>query len=170
MYREHQHFRHQIDQMNVAVFNNNKTYHQFVRQFNKIQNDLIQVYQTTILFQIDFDQQQVILKFEKNQIKITINVFQQETNCRIRTQNDHRTKIKCVRTLIIIITRFIFITMNEIEMIFDEKIDVYVILNDSQLIVNRVVDHNEQLRQIVFIFQCYKNRINQLKENKQRFL
>lgn len=123
-----------------------------------------------MFFRIDFDQQQTLVEFEKDQMEIAIHAFQQEIKSRLQAESDHRTEIKSVRTLIIIITRFIFISMQKIEMIFDEEIDVYVILNDLQLTVDCVVDYNEQLRQIVFTLQCYKNRINQLKKDKQRLL
>ena len=60
--------------------------------------------------------------------------------------------------------------MKKLEMIFDGEIDVYAILNDSQLIEDRAVDHDEQLRQIFFTLQCYKNRASQLREHNERLV
>lgn len=67
------------------------------------------------------------------------------------------------------ITRLTEIIIKKLEIIFDEKIDVYVILNDSKMIANCVIDYNDQLRQIFFTLQCYKNRTNQLKKHNEQF-
>ena len=40
------------------------------------------------------------------------------------------------------ITRLTQMIMKKLEIIFNEKIDIYVILNDSKVIANRVIDYN----------------------------
>ena len=44
------------------------------------------------------------------------------------------------------ITRLTQIIIKKFKMVFNEKIDVYAILNNSKMIANRVVNYNNQLR------------------------
>ena len=129
--------------MNVNAFNNNIIYQQFVIQFNQIRNDLINSRQITIVFQIDFDQQQVAVNFKKRQMKMSSNALREKMKSRFRTKKCHREKIKNVQTLIIMITRLTKIIIKKLKMILDEKIDVYIILNDLKMITDRAVDYND---------------------------
>ncbi|KAL8795918.1 MAG: hypothetical protein Q9195_001662 [Heterodermia aff. obscurata] len=154
--------------MNVNVFNNNRAYQQLVLQFNHVRNELAHSHQATVVLQADLDQQRSIVKFEKRQMKMTSNAFQQKMEFRLRAEDDHRKKIKNVQTLITMITRLTSITTKKLEMILEKEIDVHAILNDSQIVADRADDHDDQLRQVSFTLQCYKNRTSQLRGHNQQ--
>ena len=168
LYREHQRFRHQIVQMNANAFNNNRAYQQLVLQFNQVRNDLAHSHQTTAVLQTDLDQQRSMVDFGKRQMEMASNALQQEMESRLRAEDGHREETKNVQTLVAMITRLTPITMEELEMILGEEIDVHAILNDPQVAADRAADHDDQLRQISFTLQCYKDRTSQLRGHNEQ--